>query len=312
MELDASDSDGPLRRIAESVRDSVLLHCNDCHLLVRWPQLSESDLTDLYSNLPTKYWDYDVSKVGSWKTAKDVLLKRFDRNQSIQILDVGAFDGSFLQTLPETWEKFAIEPSSAASQQLRASGIPCLAPFVESLSLHEHAGTFDAITLFDVFEHLPNPNDTLRRLTNLLRPGGRLLISTGNSDHWSWRLLGASHWYLHSVQHLCVGSQQFFKRWAQNEGVEVEFFQAHPHQLGGQSIRLRQSLETIHAWARQKNRTRLMGLIHLLPGMKHLVHKTSSPFSNTLHDHGLVVLHRRAIESDPSTRDEVVRSCSNS
>ncbi|MEM6468932.1 MAG: class I SAM-dependent methyltransferase [Planctomycetota bacterium] len=294
VELKNADTNSPLRRVAEKVRDSRLLRCERCNLLVRKPELDQSDLHELYENLPDAYWDYDSSKVGSWKVANRFLTEVHQRDHAINVLDVGAFDGSFLKTLPPAWNKSAIEPAEAAAESLRRSNIPCIASFVEELDDGKHNSSFDVITMFDVFEHLPKPVETICRLAELLKPGGRLVLSTGNSEHWSWRLLGASHWYMHSAQHLCVGNPQFFQYASEKSGLGIERIQAHSHQESGSVKRWNQSLETIHAWARRSERTVLMRLIQALPGTSHLVHKTSSPFANALRDHFLVVMTRSA------------------
>ena len=43
---------------------------------------------------------------------------------------------------------------------------------------------FDAITLWEVIEHLREPIVELRRLRDHLRPGGMLMLSTPNNGHW--------------------------------------------------------------------------------------------------------------------------------
>jgi len=43
-----------------------------------------------------------------------------------------------------------------------------------------HAGTFDVITMWHVFEHSHNPNELLDRFYELLRPGGILVIACPN------------------------------------------------------------------------------------------------------------------------------------
>ncbi len=50
---------------------------------------------------------------------------------------------------------------------------------VESLA-EEMPGQFDAITCMEMLEHVPDPGSIIRACTTLLRPGGRLFLSTLN------------------------------------------------------------------------------------------------------------------------------------
>ncbi len=45
-------------------------------------------------------------------------------------------------------------------------------------------GSFDVVTSIEVFEHLENPRFAAREAFRLLRPGGRLFLSTPNNESW--------------------------------------------------------------------------------------------------------------------------------
>jgi len=98
-----------------------------------------------------------------------------------RLLDVGCADGFFLELAhADGWEVCGIEISrpmaEEASQKL---GIPIVTSYQE---LPERP--FDAITLWEVIEHLPEPIVTLMQLRERLRPGGVLMLSTPNAGHW--------------------------------------------------------------------------------------------------------------------------------
>ena len=50
---------------------------------------------------------------------------------------------------------------------------------VETLA-RAHAGKFDAITCMEMLEHVPDPASVIRACATLLKPGGRLFLSTLN------------------------------------------------------------------------------------------------------------------------------------
>ncbi|MEL6106161.1 MAG: class I SAM-dependent methyltransferase, partial [Planctomycetota bacterium] len=212
----------------------------------------------------------------------------------IDVVDVGAFDGGFLKQLPESWGKSAIEPSPQGQASLRESGVEVIGEYIDSLDHQSrHEARFDVVTLFDVFEHLPSPIDTLNALTRLMKPGGRLLLSTGNTDHWSWRMLRGAHWYLHSVQHLCFGNPGYFRHWAGQQNLIVEQITHHPHKLAPWTGRFVQGLETVHCWSVRRRKPLLARLIQALPGCRDWMHRNGrTVFANSLKDHILVCFRK--------------------
>jgi SAM-dependent methyltransferase len=72
-----------------------------------------------------------------------------------------------------------------AANMGRASGTPIL----HNDELDEYAGAFDFITAIEVLEHIPNPVDALKKIRQLLKPGGVLFVTTGNSQPWRDKLL---------------------------------------------------------------------------------------------------------------------------
>jgi len=46
----------------------------------------------------------------------------------------------------------------------------------------EPAGSYDVVSMIEVIEHLPAPLDPVRAVARLLRPGGLLLLTTGNVE----------------------------------------------------------------------------------------------------------------------------------
>src|SRR4051812_50186740 len=55
--------------------------------------------------------------------------------------------------------------------------------------------SFDVVLCGDVVEHLRNPEAFLTRVRPLLRPGGKLVLTTPNVANWAMRLgLAAGRW----------------------------------------------------------------------------------------------------------------------
>ena len=97
-----------------------------------------------------------------------------------RILEVGVRDGSFGSIAASEYEYVGIDPASAAARHARARGLEV---YCASLSSFVNTGpSFDAITLFHVFENMADPHDALGRIKDLLKPGGMLFLSTFDTE----------------------------------------------------------------------------------------------------------------------------------
>lgn len=68
-------------------------------------------------------------------------------------------------------------------------------------SLDDLAGSFDFIMLHHAFEHFADPRGALRRVRELLNPGGRALIRVPVADSYAWRTYGVDWVQLDAPRH---------------------------------------------------------------------------------------------------------------
>lgn len=117
-----------------------------------------------------------------------------DLNTTGRWLDVGCSDGAFIrEARARGVDAQGIELASPAVQAARDQGLPVTQGRIEELQAAE---PFDAITAFDVLEHVPNPLEFLGHCSRLLRDDGRLAISVPNLSSWSRRLM-RKRWYFY-------------------------------------------------------------------------------------------------------------------
>jgi 2-polyprenyl-3-methyl-5-hydroxy-6-metoxy-1,4-benzoquinol methylase len=81
-------------------------------------------------------------------------------------------------------------------------------------------GEFDLVTCLDVFEHLRDPQQALRTMHGLVKPGGGLLLTTVNVRSSAARLLGPQWWHYHR-DHLWYFHPAALHRLARNAGWNV-------------------------------------------------------------------------------------------
>lgn len=106
-----------------------------------------------------------------------------------RVLDVGCSSGYLSAPLADRGNTIVgIELDPTAAREAEAYCEQVLVGDVESMEFPLEPRTFDVVLLGDVLEHLREPVATLSRLRRLLRPGGRLVLSTPNVANWAIRL----------------------------------------------------------------------------------------------------------------------------
>ncbi|MCE5336560.1 MAG: class I SAM-dependent methyltransferase [Desulfobacteraceae bacterium] len=120
--------------------------------------------------------------------------------EKIRLLDVGCSSGTLLKVATEMgFAAEGVEPAPRAAEAARLSGLRVRIGTLEQAGYAD--GSFDALTLFEVIEHVRDPLSLLRECAKVLRPGGLLLVGTGNAASWTATLMGARWEYFRIAQH---------------------------------------------------------------------------------------------------------------
>jgi 2-polyprenyl-3-methyl-5-hydroxy-6-metoxy-1,4-benzoquinol methylase len=196
--------DAPLETTAYILPEGSLLRCSACGQLISqcaeasfWQSMQEFD--DPQGTLPAA-----GSKQRRFKRSKsflDKIAKLLSQTpEQIRLLDVGCSSGAFLNTAVQLgFRAEGVEPAPKAAATAQAAGLNVRQGLLQEAGYAD--GQFDAITLFEVIEHLQQPLELLQECRRILRPGGILLIGTGNAASWSMAAMGARWEYLHIAKH---------------------------------------------------------------------------------------------------------------
>jgi 2-polyprenyl-3-methyl-5-hydroxy-6-metoxy-1,4-benzoquinol methylase len=178
----------------------------DFHFINHLDSLPSEPLNDATKPLDRKAWDYIEGRLpaGGIQFRKNLLLvKRHISLSGAHCLDIGAGAGLFAQFLAEAGALVhGIEPQGIFREfAQRKFGIALNGETIDDRHWQQgFAGFFDAATLWDVFEHVNFPAETLQNAYNVIRPGGWLFLDTPRRDalfyrisEWSYRLSGGAN-----------------------------------------------------------------------------------------------------------------------
>ena len=144
------------------------------------------------------------------------LLQFVPMNQEqLCVLEAGCACGSNLMTIKyqnPASELYGIEleeaAASIASQYAQIYNLD-----LEGFSTESWQDKFDVVIMGDILEHLRDPWKTVARMYNILKPGGKIIISVPNITHVSiFRRMLAGHWDYEDAGILDRTHLRFFAR----------------------------------------------------------------------------------------------------
>jgi 2-polyprenyl-3-methyl-5-hydroxy-6-metoxy-1,4-benzoquinol methylase len=140
----------------------------------------------------------------------------------LEVLDVGCGAGINSQAIRAKGHRVTgVDISAAAVEKYRALGFPGrVMDLEEGLAFAD--GAFDLVFCSEVIEHLRFPETLVHEVFRVLRPGGRLVLSTPNSAFWLYRLFAILGYTVSELQH--PKHFQFFSRRSLRRLLRAEGF----------------------------------------------------------------------------------------
>ncbi|ACS78643.1 class I SAM-dependent methyltransferase [Maridesulfovibrio salexigens] len=173
--------------VLHSVDGFDVIHCESCGFKHIIPIPDEEELERIYKHeyhvkdkplmlqhqLEDQEW-HDATNAARLETIEKLLGRKGS------ILDVGSGNGFFLKQAAELgWQAKGVEPADKAVDYCNSIGLD-VTHGVFDQECADSIGKFDAVHLWEVLEHLPDPAGMLSLCRQVLNPGGLIIVGVPN------------------------------------------------------------------------------------------------------------------------------------
>jgi 2-polyprenyl-3-methyl-5-hydroxy-6-metoxy-1,4-benzoquinol methylase len=206
----------------------TIVRCRACDLVYVTPTFDESHYLEVYASteyqdivrdLGIKSHDYRVQRFGVERVD---LMSRYVQAPTPRYLDVGCSTGFVVEAARDRgWQAIGTDLNPSAIEFGRSRGLDVRTAALEDAGFEP--GSFDAVSLFDVLEHLIDPVPTLRACARLLRPGGIVFLYVPNFDSASRLLMGKDAHFIWPTHHLNYYTPLTIRDLMARQGLETEY-----------------------------------------------------------------------------------------
>ena len=206
-----------------------LVRCLHCGLVYQNPRPTLAEMGKHYPPEYEPYADQATQANRNWLLQKAIQHGTNKRcrfvtrhQQTGKLLDVGCAMGGFLLGMraQNGWTVAGVEINSAvAAAAKQRYGLDVFAGTLEAA--HYPDATFDAVTMWDVLEHLHDPGQTLAEIHRILRPNGIVVIRVPNLASWDAKLFGRRWAGLDAPRHLYIFTPETLSALLEKTGFQV-------------------------------------------------------------------------------------------
>jgi SAM-dependent methyltransferase len=206
-----------------------VMQCKICGLVYLNPRPAVEEFETIY---PENYHAFDfeeadyglIYRIRARLEANRVLSWCADLADDARILDVGCGDGFHLNLLrkygAKSWTLEGVDLDKRAVRMAEKSGLKIHLGTVEKLNLPENS--YDLAFMIQTIEHVEKPDAVVSAVKKLLKPDGKLVIVTDNTDSIDFRLFKKSYWGgYHFPRHWNLFNRKSLTKLAEKCGFEM-------------------------------------------------------------------------------------------
>ena len=157
--------------------------CNSCDLIFvgnspsnRLYQLRVQNAYLYYQQMHKTNWrDWQDWKIETLRNLGFFIFEETLRREEKKVLEIGSEEGKLLEIFKRRgWNVLGVEPNEHFARISKNSGLAVVNGYIEDISLSNHS--FALVIATHVLEHLRDPHIVLKKIFQILKDNGRLIL----------------------------------------------------------------------------------------------------------------------------------------
>lgn len=212
------DSNQPLYLFNKN--GGTFVKCNHCTMVYLNPVFKDDELALYYQNNTGMQAAAHESENDFYRTIYSKGLDLIEAQTSIgKILDIGCSGGFFLDLAKARgWQTYGLELNKTEVAIAKKKGHQIQESTLEDWDV---PGCFEAICLWDVFEHIKDGAAMLTCLAKMLKPGGVIFLQIPNAASLAARILHEKCNMFDGIEHVNLYNPKTLQQLAQQQGFII-------------------------------------------------------------------------------------------
>jgi len=208
--------------------NKTLLHCSNCGFVTANMDISIETLQQTYTENYFKgeeYVDYLRDKEilqTNFKKRLESIYRYVDKSSITSVIEIGCAYGFFAEVLTDNLKNIKYigydvvpEAINYGAQQLKQHVI--CDDYLQTKIEEKVSDVF----MWDVIEHLPNPEKFIEKAASELQKGGRIYITTGDIEQFIPKIQKAKWRMIHPPSHLHYFSKRTLSKLLEQHGFKI-------------------------------------------------------------------------------------------
>lgn len=207
-----------------------IVRCRHCGLVFTSPRMKQEFIWRGYSEaVDASYASQAEERIATFQRTLDTI-EQYVPGKG-RLLDIGCAAGFFLKVAKDRgWSVEGFEPNRGLAQWGREQyGIDIHTQ--DFLEAEIPQASFDAVTFWDVLEHVPDPRAYVRKTSQILKPGGFLFINYPDTGSSPARIFKQRWWFISPV-HIYYFDRKTLTRMLESENLTMVKHSRHWQTLG--------------------------------------------------------------------------------